>query len=609
MTMFFPTLTRALIHTLFLTALTALPFAAWAAEVTNLGDSGAGSLRQAVIDTTDGGAVTFQTGLTGTITLSTGEIALAKSLTIFGPGYGILTVKAASGQRIFNVTGSGAFDVRNLTLQGGGGTVGGEGGLIRSVVYLNIEDCVLEDGQASGDGGAVYLSGGDLRCDDCIFQNNISTGGDGGALHMEDSSEFHIDECTFFSNAAYINGGAISLYNVTGGGMWSCPVYQNDAVTGKGGGMSVISGDIYLYTCSVFSNEAAASHGGGIYASGGDLTLDQGCQISSNIAAGAGGGIYSYLGSVTLVDSTMTGNTANGHDNGVGGGGIAKIGGSGTYPLAIINSIVSENQANGGLAGGAYGGCSTDIRQSTFHGNQSQGNGGGAYLAGDWNTLKQSTFSRNISGGAGGGLCLPNVGTNYVMLKQNTFWYNEAGTNGGGIETGRTTYLYACTIAENLANRDLGSNDGGGIHATNYLHLYGCIVAGNHLTFAAGMTTDDDCAGTGTNTGTYSLLGIGLGCSGIVNGVDGNLVGSLSGKVNPHLAALAHNGGPTQTCALLKGSPARDGFVDCDDLGGDKFTMDQRGRPRPRGTACDMGSFEAGASADGVMYLLINDQI
>ena len=51
-----------------------------------------------------------------------------------------------------------------------------------------------------------------------------------------------------------------------------------------------------------------------------------------------------------------------------------------------------------------------------------------------------------------------------------------------------------------------------------------------------------------------NLIGAGGGNSGLTNGVNGNLVG----VGDPGLGALANNGGPTQTIALLPGSPAID---------------------------------------------------
>ena len=51
----------------------------------------------------------------------------------------------------------------------------------------------------------------------------------------------------------------------------------------------------------------------------------------------------------------------------------------------------------------------------------------------------------------------------------------------------------------------------------------------------------------------YNLIGTG-GSGGLTNGVNGNQVG----VANPGLGTLADNGGPTQTIALLPGSPAID---------------------------------------------------
>ena len=56
----------------------------------------------------------------------------------------------------------------------------------------------------------------------------------------------------------------------------------------------------------------------------------------------------------------------------------------------------------------------------------------------------------------------------------------------------------------------------------------------------------------------------------------------------PLLGALADNGGPTLTHALLTGSPAIDAGNDaaCP-------ATDQRGVTRPQGAHCDIGSYEA----------------
>jgi Ca2+-binding RTX toxin-like protein len=80
---------------------------------------------------------------------------------------------------------------------------------------------------------------------------------------------------------------------------------------------------------------------------------------------------------------------------------------------------------------------------------------------------------------------------------------------------------------------------------------------------------------------------------------DGNATGSFNqpgdqiiGKNSPGLGALANNGGPTRTHALLAGSPALGTIPQGTNGCGTTLTQDQRGVGRPQGNACDTGSFE-----------------
>jgi hypothetical protein len=61
------------------------------------------------------------------------------------------------------------------------------------------------------------------------------------------------------------------------------------------------------------------------------------------------------------------------------------------------------------------------------------------------------------------------------------------------------------------------------------------------------------------------------------------------------LGSLADNGGPTQTMALLSGSPAIDLIPAGTNGCGTTVATDQRGYGRPAAAACDAGAFEFGA--------------
>ena len=173
---------------------------------------------------------------------------------------------------------------------------------------------------------------------------------------------------------------------------------------------------------------------------------------------------------------------------------------------------------------------------STFANNQTVGRGGALDLEpGSQATVADSTFSVNFASVSGGavGLYAQTTSVNLassLVLTSSTLFGNQVGTGapGGGL------YVQGTANATALV-RDT-------------------IVAGNQIFHGAAT----DVSGTLDPAGDHNLIGDGTGLTGIENGANGNQIGTAAAPIDPLLGPLADNGGPTQTFALLPGSPAID---------------------------------------------------
>ena len=257
----------------------------------------------------------------------------------------------------------------------------------------------------------------------------------------------------------------------------------------------------------------------------------------SNGYANEGGGIFNS-GTLNLTNSTVSDNVG-----GNVGGGIRS-----TDTLNLTNSIVSGNTA---YFGGGLDNCGTiNLMNSTVRGNTASFGAGGISngCVEKTLTLTNSTVSGNTAS-FGGGIT---DSAGIITLTNSTVSGNTATTsNGGGIFfNGGTLTLTSATITNNRAGR------GGGIYINHIQSaaplLRNTIVADNYR--GAGASTEDNIAnGLVNTTSSYNLIGTG-GAGGLTDGTNNNQVD----VADPGLAALANNGGPTQTHLLLPASPAVD---------------------------------------------------
>lgn len=313
---------------------------------------------------------------------------------------------------------------------------------------------------------------------------------------------------------------------------------------------------------------------------------------------GTGGAAIRSLGSgsVSLVDTVVSGNST--HGNNAYGGGITAVG-----AVTLTGSTVSDNSTSGfnSAGGGIFAVGAVTLNSSTVSGNSTiagRSGGGGIYSRANV-SLFNSTVSGNSTAGvvsAGGGISSGNL----VTLTNSTVSGNDtrsSDSRGGGIFAGGGVTSTSSTVSGNATTS--ASVPGGGVSSGGNVTLTSSIVAGNT---SNGTVPDIQLVDPTTSsvTATYSLIGSNNG-NGLTEAQTpdavGNLVGTTGRLIDPKLAPLASNGGPTQTHALLTQSPA----VDAGDPSFDAnaftppLTNDQRGSgfQRVLGRAIDIGAFES----------------
>ena len=256
-------------------------------------------------------------------------------------------------------------------------------------------------------------------------------------------------------------------------------------------------------------------------------------------------------------------------------GGLTVDGGAGTNRIFTVSAgktvtltglVMTGGNGTGGSVSGAAGAVDNfgtlTLTRCSFSGNTAAGAGGAIRNnASSSLTLNQCTLSGN-TGGFGGGIS--NFGT--LALTGCTLSGNTGTSSSGAIDNNPSSSvtLTHCTVSGNSAGGGAGFG-GGGIDNLGTLTLNNSIVGGNTLTGAGtGADIFNETGATLTRTGA-NIVQAAVAGTGTVNGA-GSIV-----TANPLLAALASNGGPTKTMALLPGSPARNTSA------GSAASSDQRG--------------------------------
>lgn len=291
-----------------------------------------------------------------------------------------------------------------------------------------------------------------------------------------------------------------------------------------------------------------ADRGAGIYTNGANgLTVERSV-ILSNTSTQSGGGVYARATtSLRIIDSTFRGNSAN------SGGGLLIAEPVG--PVGIQGSTFVINRATGASPVGAGLALFLDTACQNVGVN-----------------VVNTTFTTNVAesnAGRGGAIFVQgqnfNAACNQVTLNltHNTFVDNAA-VAGAGLQFNLPNPPNASRV--NIANSIFANTRSAECNTT---------VPGTYLVSKGYNVAKDDSCNLTQATDQKSVT-----------------------DVDKQIAALADNGGPTQTRALLPGSVALDKIPvvngSCNDTG---VVTDQRGfdRPAPGNANCDVGAHENGA--------------
>ncbi|MEH2290354.1 DUF4347 domain-containing protein [Nostoc sp.] len=413
--------------------------------VTNTNDSGAGSLRQAILNanaTVGADTITFAgvfaDATPDIITLTSGKLTITDDLTILGTGVSNLTISGNNASGVFEISGTGTdTSINNLKIANARDAFGSI--LINSNASLSLTNSTVSDNRGSVGG---IFNRGSLSLTNTTVSDNMGSSLAGGIFN---SGNLKLTGSTVSDNRGDTYGGGI--FNKGSLSLTNSTVSSNHLDT------------VLFSTRGEPGAELANSYGGGIFNTG-NLRIT--ASTVSNSEATYGGGIFNQ-GTFNLNNSTVSSNTSYIEGNGISNKGT----------LTLINSTITNNYISPSSAFGDDG---------QFH-DFYYGQGRSVFNDPDGTVIVGNTI---IAGNFG--------------LQGDVFGsFTDLGSNLIGNSTGSTGFIISTLVgtSANPINPKLTplQNNGGATLTHALLENSPAINAGKNALIPASITTDQRGAG------------------------------------------------------------------------------------------------------------------
>ena len=507
-----------------------------------------------------------------------------------------------------------------------------------------ITNTVFDSNNAfNSSGGGLYVGGGATVVTGGTFQGNVAEGSGGAAFVAADAALAIEDAnaCALAPDLGAFTPLTVFDTNTATSGLGGAIFNEGDLFVGKtlfasnsgaGGGAIAQQGNVADIFCSAFSGNTAGP-GSAIYAPGSPLYVESTLFFAndgsgainasgdvdvhlSKFDANVGGGMYldladSYVGvgnefvnhssqAVFAQTSGRFDSTNETYQNNTDNGAL----GAALFVQSPEGTIVGGTfTGNAGQTGGAiYNNFDLNIEASSFTANLATDDGGAIATTGLLNVV-DSTFDGNFANGVGGAITSA-IGE--INIDGSTFTGNTAASGevqaGGAVLFANGGFVINSTFNNN-------STDGGGGAIGVILkpvEIHNSTIVGNTAVgFGPGVSAElaglaqvansiiaDNSFGGGIESNCFNVGSLGYNVFGTV-GCDAGPTDQQGGDpvegqptLDPVVGALQNNGGPTETMALLPGSPA----IDNGDPGSGTVVTSAADTPQTNGSATTAGT-------------------